>query len=127
MLVTFGLPVSVQFQANPYFFAKFPGFYVDIFPLSSFVVVMYVVGSPYIASIQGHGESARNTQTTGRWERPCRWQKILLGYARKIILAHNLLRQASVRSRVPVWILVQQGSEEAIFTDRSGVRPCDRD
>ena len=29
MLVTFGLPISVQFLSNPYFYAKIPAFYAQ--------------------------------------------------------------------------------------------------
>ena len=44
-------------------YAKLPDFYTDIFPLSCTVPVTYVGGFPYIVSVFGHGESARDSQT----------------------------------------------------------------
>ena len=49
------------------------------------------------------------------------WLKDVCGCAHKIILAHDLLRQAEARYQIPVRILVPQGIGGAISADHAGI------
>ena len=54
------------------------------------------------------------------------WSIIICGFARIIILAHNLMCQPEARCRVPVWIPVLQGTGKLISKDHSWLQYCNR-
>ena len=63
----------------------------------------------------------RGRRVGSRW-----WWCFLCECARKIILAHNLLRQADTQSWVPIHLPVPQGTGEASSTYHTLVWPSDR-
>ena len=128
MLVTVGLPISIQFMSGNWFIRQITclefryissGFHCD-------GNVRGKVPTDFIRSVANDIRRAMRKIGGGR-AGSCRRRKYLRGCACGIILTQNLLHQAKDRSRVPFQLPVPQRTGETISVDHAGVRPHGRD
>ena len=126
MLVTFGLPVSVQFTSYPWFIHLITWFLRQYFA-SVLLCASNVWGWVFIDCLSQCPWSGRTCYTNKGGGGSYWWQKILPRCAHEIIMVCNLLHQADAWYWDLFQIPVPWGTWEEISTDHAGVWPRDCD